>query len=448
MGASHLTPLQNQEVRDDWVPKEAYTSREFLRLENERMWNRVWQIACRLEDIPNPGDYVTYDVANYSITVIRQTPERIRAYHNVCPHRGRLLTEGEGTLAKFFFCKYHGWRWNFDGSLAYVQDKDDWQDCAEFTDDNLKLQEVKVDTWAGYVFVNPAPDAEPLASFLDPVPQYLDPFEIQPWRYRWYKSVVLPCNWKTVLEAFNEAYHVATTHPQLLQHMGDDYTLSHAKGKHGMYVYPPRERCFGTPSPRTRKPMPADIRPGIIQHWTELNETLKAMYTERSFGAVTRLMELSADTPIPETFAKMVEFQKEAAVHGGAGWPDMDLQGMVDAGTNWHIFPNHVFLPLFDGSINYRARPYGDDPNICIFDIWSLVRYTPGTEPVIKKEFYPDWKENTVDNFGLILSQDFQNLEQVQKGMNSPAFKGARVNPRQESEISNMHRVLRRYLFD
>ena len=144
---------------------------------------------------------------------------------------------------------------------------------------------------------------------------------------------------------------------------------------------------------------------------------------------------------------ELQRLHRQAAEAEGAGWPEITLSQQIDAGTNWHIFPNHVFLPLIDGSIAYRARPYGDDPDKCIFDIWSLARYAPGQEPAVETEFYPDWSVDTEKNFGLVLSQDFQNFERVQKGMHSRGFAGARTNPVQEAEIPNMHRALYDYLF-
>lgn len=436
-------------VRDDFLPKDAYLLKEFLRLENERMWPRVWQIACRVEEIPNVGDYVTYDVADESIIVVRQTKDRIRAYHNTCSHRGRTLTEGAGRASQFY-CKFHGWRYDLDGKCIDVQDRDDFATSSVFSEGELRLKDVLVDTWAGFVFINMDTKAEPLKKFLDPVPGFLDCYEMDTWRYRWYKTTILPCNWKVVLEGFNESYHVAATHPQLLGHMGDDLTRSYTHGKHGMYLYPPGQRSVGTPSPKTGKPVPQDIRPVIVKHFNEMNQTLKAMYSERSVHATSRLLtEVSPDAPMEEVYAKLGQFHREAALATGAGWPeDMTLEQMLRGGINWHIFPNHVFLMLKDASIAYRARPNGDDPDTCIFDMWSLVRYTPGTEPPLKREFYPDWRENTVEHFGLILSQDFNNFWAVQKGMKSRGFEGSRVNPLQESEITNMHRVLREYLFD
>ena len=92
---------------------------------------------------------------------------------------------------------------------------------------------MKVDTWGGFVFINMDPNAEPLAKYLEPMPEYIDCFEIETMRFRWYKSIRLPCNWKVACEAFNEGYHVAATHPQLLDMQGDDVTRSFAMGRHG-----------------------------------------------------------------------------------------------------------------------------------------------------------------------------------------------------------------------
>jgi len=104
-----------------------------------------------------------------------------------------------------------------------------------------------------------------------------------------------------------------------------------------------------------------------------------------------------------------------------------------------------------DGMLFYRARPDGDNPDSCFYDIGSIARYAPGAEPPLKRESYwgtDDWKTDTVERFGLILSQDFANMTEVQKGMKSSGFRGARPNPLQESSISNFHRVLREVLFD
>jgi phenylpropionate dioxygenase-like ring-hydroxylating dioxygenase large terminal subunit len=449
MSSKHQAQQLADVARTDYVPKDAYISADFAKLEGERLWPRTWQVACRVEEIPHVGDFVTYDILDESIIVVRAAAHQIKAFYNVCQHRGRRLTEGSGRT-NAFRCKYHGWSWKIDGSLAKVLDYDDWKGCPDMAEADLKLKEVQVDVWAGFVFINMEPDAEPLAKFLEPVPEHMDCFQIETMRYRWYKSIRLPCNWKVALEAFNEGYHVAATHSQLLDIQGDDVTRSFAMGKHGMFGYPTATRPLGAPSPRTNKPMPADLRPGLVAFFQEMENTLKAIFTARDNEAVRRIMtEVAADTPPMEVFMKSLEFQKQAAIASGAGWPDVTLEQFGKAGTDWHVFPNLVFLHWPDGVLAYRARPDGYNPDSCIYDIWSLARYSPGSEPPLKREYYYDsdaWKTNVIDNFGLILAQDFQNMGEVQQGMKSRGFKASRTNPLQESSISNFHRALYEFM--
>lgn len=98
-----------------------------------------------------------------------------------------------------------------------------------------------------------------------------------------------------------------------------------------------------------------------------------------------------------------------------------------------------MVLPYFDGAIWYRARPNGDDPDTCIYDIWSLKRYAPGKEPPLERK-HIDVRNG--EKVCLILDQDIANMSRVQRGMKSSAFKVARPNPVQEVEIANFHRVV------
>lgn len=116
---------------------------------------------------------------------------------------------------------------------------------------------------------------------------------------------------------------------------------------------------------------------------------------------------------------------------------------MYKAGTDWHIFPNCVTLPYFDGAVWYRARPDGDDPDKCIFNIWSLKRYGPGKEPKVETRVV---KDVTGQTFGQIVDQDVANMAKVQKGMKSRAFRYARPNPIQEVEIINFHQHLEKWV--
>jgi nitrite reductase/ring-hydroxylating ferredoxin subunit len=425
-------------VEPDFVPVESYISREWAALERERLWPKVWQWVCREEEIPNPGDFHTYDILNDSIIVVRKEDGAIGAYFNACPHRGRRLTEGCGRTGRFH-CKFHGWKFGLDGQSIEVVDREDWGDRLDT--DEIALVPVKADTWGGWVFINMDPDGESLTEFLEPAGSMLAPFELEKMGYKWRKQVKIRCNWKAALGAFNEAYHVQTTHPQLLP-FHNDVSYSKAFGKHGMFGYEPTS-LFGLPSPRLGQ-QKADIRKGLYEFNVELWETLGATTTREMVAASKRLLDLPADTSIMDVYIAFDKYQREECAKRGISWPPVTPEQQMASGTDWHIFPNMIFLHYPTTLLGYRVRPDGADPDRCIFDAYSLERYPDGADiPKVDVEYADDWRD--VD-WGLILSQDFQNMEEVQRGMKVRSFRGARTNPVKERAISNFHEVLNQYI--
>jgi hypothetical protein len=195
--------------------------------------------------------------------------------------------------------------------------------------------------------------------------------------------------------------------------------------------------------------MPDDLRQGLIGFFDVINTTLRAIYSERDTEAARRLMDVPVDTPPIELLTRLFEFQRLAAEASGAGWPDLDLNRLAVAGSDWHVFPNQIFLMSGGGTLCYRSRPDGDDPDSCIYDVWSLVRYAPGAEPPLERQFFygkDDWK--SFSKISIILQQDFDNMEEVQKGMKNDAFAFCRTNPLQESSVSNLLRWIRHYVYD
>jgi hypothetical protein len=310
------------------------------------------------------------------------------------------------------------------------------------------MREIRSGNWGGFVFINMNPTGETLMEFLSPVPEYLDCFEFENMRYRWYVSVRAPCNWKVGLEAFGEGYHVSATHPQWPPFI-DDVTRSATFGKHGMFGYP-TARTFGQPSARLGKPPIKDIRESLIGFYDELNITLAAIYSERATEAVRRLRtEVPEGASEYEILGKMYQFIREACEACGAGWPNINFEQMAKAGTDWTIFPNIVILMQPDAALCYRVRPNGDDPDSCIFDVWSLQRYASGAQPKLNRRMHygpEDWRR--IGDVSPVLVQDFSNMEAVQQGMKSIGFLGCRTNPLQESQIPNHHRVLREFLYN
>lgn len=430
-----------ESVHEDYVPKDSYISPDYVRLEKQKLWPRVWQIACREEELPNVGNYVVYEVAGESIAVIR-SPVGIKAFYNVCQHRGRKLLDNAFGQTPHFHCRFHGWRWGLEGQIEHVLDEQDWKGSLCNVDLNLKAPQV--DTWGGFVWINMDLDAEPLRTYLEPAINFLDPYDFASMRFRWYKTFRIRCNWKVALEAFNEGYHVAATHPQLLPYY-DDINTSVAHGKHSMFHYW-EARPMGQPSARLNKPLLDDTREAVRKYVTMMDRELNAILSDRMGQVAGRLVtDLPEGTKDFDTLAALMQFTEEAAQVSGAGWPDISLEQVAAAGTDWHLFPNTITLMFPDAAIWYRARPYGDNPDECLFDVWSLQRFAPGSEPKLKREYYDDWR--SCENLGQILDQDFSNMESVQQGMHSRGFAAARTNPKQEVAISNTHRVLYEYLF-
>jgi nitrite reductase/ring-hydroxylating ferredoxin subunit len=428
-------------VRPDYVPVEDYISKEFLAFENERVWPKVWLMACREEEIPEAGDFFAFDIVRDSILIVRQPDGELKAFHNVCQHRGRRLKSGCGQTGEMIHCGFHGWSWHLDGSIRRIVNRDEWDGCPNFTDEDVALPEVRVDCWGGWVFVTMDPDAPPLIEFLGAVREHLACFALEQTRMLWHVEMTTPANWKLVLGAFNEAYHVEATHPQTLK-ASSSYLPSKAFGIHGQFGpqgYDAKELANRPLALAALQRVPRDI---IVESTEEMYRDLQAMYLEPSLAAARRFhAEVPADTDPAELGARLFAIHKEEMIRTGAPWPDgLTPEAMHRAGFGWHIFPNFIILPCIDGSLCYRTRPHPENPDECLWDIWCFGRYAPSKEPEpchLAVEDYRDFLE--VNRF---LKDDLLNLPEVQKGMYSRGFKALRTNPAQERCLANLHAVI------
>src|SRR5829696_8460672 len=104
----------------DRVPKQRYYDADFFALEVEKLWSRTWQMACRLEEIPEARDFVEYEFLDQSIIVVRADDMEVRAFENACRHRGVKVVEGRGTCESGFTCPFHGWCYGVDGGNTFV----------------------------------------------------------------------------------------------------------------------------------------------------------------------------------------------------------------------------------------------------------------------------------------------------------------------------------------
>jgi len=420
---------------DDVIPRARYTSAEFAALEFDRLWSRVWQVACREEEIAGVGEFCEYLIGDQSVLVVRSGPETVRAFHNTCLHRGTRLADGTGRFQDDCIrCRYHAWRYDLDGRLVEVVDPDEFDPMPA----DVGLRAVQIGRWGGFVWVCLDPGAPPLLDYLDPLPALLAPYHLQRLRIRTYLSTILPANWKVAVDAFNEGYHVQGTHPQLLP-WTDDVNLDYQPlGIHSHYGRLQDSRRQLRPSPRL----------GLSEGDYDEGEILEAFI--RGLGGLfyedeRTLVEEIRAMPADGT-AMLSRYQKGRrallAARGVAVEEFADDQ--LTSADDVYFFPNMVG-PIYPGiAIVFRVRPNGLDPDSCIKDTWFLEWPRPG-DPAkrAKRRFISDWSER---DWGEITNQDYANMEHVQIGMKSRGGPALRLNRRQEANILHMHRVIDRYL--
>ncbi|MEM5388828.1 aromatic ring-hydroxylating dioxygenase subunit alpha [Paraburkholderia phymatum] len=448
-----VEPALGSNADEALIPKAPYLSQEFLQLEKTRLWSKVWLMACRESDVAQPGNYVVFNVADESIVVMRDVADGVlRAFFNICQHRGRRLLSGQGSVNKLV-CKYHGWRWNTDGTNDEIIDQADWG--GTLSKDDVALKPLKLDTWGGWVFVHMDADhPQSLQDWLAPVVHAFRNYRFEEFSPVWMRSVTLPCNWKVALDVFIEGYHAQTAHRQFNPVSGDNRWTAVAHGVHSMFhsrVIP----VLGDPSPNIKalQGLPEDESlfldakdraQKIHTYFMLLNRDTGALFTERKVRAMARLAnELPTDASYMDTLLAMDRLHREEGKKDGLNWDQFTLEDVGAVGLDWNIFPNIAFLPQEDGALVYRARPNGNDPDSCVFDIYSLERFAPGKAPKPQVEVIRDWRDTS---WPRVFVQDFENLNEIQQGMKSQAFTVGRANPIAELTNINLHYHVRRYV--
>jgi carnitine monooxygenase subunit len=422
-----LRAVPLQITNPERIPSKRYYDDEFYKLECEHLWPHVWQMACRLEEIPRVGDWVEYKILDKSILIVR-TKSGIRAFHNACRHRGVKFASGNGNCeAAGFVCPFHGWRWNMDGENTFVFQR------RLFSDENLEKADLalvpcRVETWGGCAFINFDDDAASLLESWGPITKMLDARHVDKLRVDWWRQTVLPVNWKTAMEAFMEGYHVMQTHPQLYELVPPGLNP---------YVADPGDGVKSADPKTTREWL--DLTLGFLPR---LHSGMEGQVDphEVAIAESLRTMELPQDM-MEATAAFYGRLNNEITKQGRArGVAVPDLNRLESRGVEF-LFPHFFLLPMFSAMASYRIRPLG--PESCLFDIWSLALY-PETEerkpPIAMPVLY-----NDPNNPGIAL-QDFSNLPLQQEGLHAKGFQYMRLSRQIEGMISNYHRLIDGYL--
>ena len=191
------------------LPWSWYADPEVLRREGERIFARAWQYAGHSGQLPEDGSYFAAVAGQVPVVVTRARDGQLRAFLNICRHRGHVVATGEG-MRETLQCPYHAWTYGLDGALRAAP-RADREPGFDF--DELALQEIPVDTWGPFVFVNPDAGAAPLAAALGEVPARLaEIVDVDALEFRFRSQYELEANWKIACENFLECYHCAVAH--------------------------------------------------------------------------------------------------------------------------------------------------------------------------------------------------------------------------------------------
>ena len=205
------------------LPAWTYNSDELTQLEMEELFLRSWCFVGHVSDIPNPGDYQCFEMADERAVVVRDQDGQVRAFHNVCRHRAsRVVGEDKGHCGKAFICPFHGWSYNLDGTLKNIPKADSFPPIDK---QQFGLKSIDCEVWHGMIFIRFGGDGAAIAELFAEAAEEIGLYRIedmQPLDEAYQYKFNL--DWKAVLDIDNEGYHVPIGHPELFDLVGGTYT--------------------------------------------------------------------------------------------------------------------------------------------------------------------------------------------------------------------------------
>jgi len=417
------------------IPTPRYFDQAFFQAETERLWSRVWQMACRLEQIPKLGDWTEYRLLERSVILVR-TADGVKAYHNACRHRGVPLVEGTHGNARTqgFICPFHGWRWNIDGANTFVYGRHLFSE-RQLDPAEIALRPCRVEIWGGCAWINFDDEAPSLRDSFGPVTARLDAHGMSELKSEWWFATELPANWKIAMEAFMEGYHVMRTHPQLQRAVPALYNsmYGHDTGGIGDPV---------NPNLTVRQNVEAQIRSFEL-----LSEGMAGMVHAKEVDIIRSLADVALpDDPqqaLPMWFGIVQDQITQQLRARGENVPDLNAVCVSDpVNAVEFLFPHYFLLPTFTSMSSYRIRPLG--PERCLFELWSLTHVPEGQAHEAPME--PTMLAYDSLEFPPIPRQDYANIPIQQQGMHAIGFDYMRLSRDKEGMISNYQRIIDGYL--
>lgn len=442
--SEQLKDWPEQQTRGHTIPGYRYTSEAFFKQEWEGMWTKAWLLLGREAELPEPGDWQMEEVGPEEILMVRQSDGTVKAFYNICQHRGNpLVDEPKGHVMKNFVCKYHSWSFMTNGDLKFAPDKDDFPEGNPC--DNVRLAELRCETFAGFIWVNMDPDCINLKEFLGPIWDEWEKREIHTWKRAMANTMWLPCNWKVVLDNFNESYHVPTVH------MGAAPESDRTKVSANINTYYKETRFDLSNEGHNRMVMKGGY--GVGQ--TDKDGNIQGPLVE-----LLRYWDLD-----PADFKGRPEATRDALQQakrklgpdrGYSHYANVPDDQLTDA-FHYTLFPNFAVSIWSDGFHFLRARPHYKDPEQCLFDNWWYASPASLNETALQPsantgETTPDMAEAEVnmltypeDSIGPAIQDDVDVFVTQQRGFRSRGFKGVYL-AKQETRIRRLHELIDDYI--
>jgi phenylpropionate dioxygenase-like ring-hydroxylating dioxygenase large terminal subunit len=426
-GDTHEVPAVLREESPKYLgsedlPIDRYISRDWHEKETEKLWKRVWQFACREEDIPNPGDYYIYEIVRYSFIVMRQSDGSVKAFPNACLHRGRRLKDFNGSCSEIR-CAFHGFAWANDGALKDVPAR--W-DFPHVEDENFHLFECKIGQWAGFIFINPDQNAMAFDEYATELIEHFRDWDLGSYYKECHVAKVIPANWKIVQEAFCEAYHVNGTHPLVMPYLGDTNSQVDIWENTSRVITP-----GGTPSPLLGyEPTDEEMMSAMldVRHDQDMPVRIPEGSTMRAFAADMARKRWSATAP--ERAERM---------------SDAELMDSLD----YTLFPNFHPWGAFN-RIVYRFRPNGDNHRSAIMECIMLAPFSGERPPPAPMHLLrEDERFSAAAELGMlgkVFDGDLYNMGNVQLGLEATFKPGVTLGNYQESKVRWLHQKLNEWV--
>lgn len=413
-----------------------YYDQEFYQIESRSVWSRTWQMACREEQIPHPGDYIEYTIFDKSVIVVRVDEDTIKAFHNACRHRGMpLVQQPRGNLHGGFRCPFHAWCYDLEGRNTFVFEPGLF-DSAALDESDLRLRECASDRWAGWVFVTFEDNPAPLRDALTPFAATAEAFNVPQMRAEWWRGTVAPVNWKLAMEAFMEGYHVMGTHPQLLP--------PNARGKNAFYR---GGRLGSTREAAVMQKDSSSLIASSIRYLREQGRGMEGYVHEKDIRVAEGLrnLELPEDPALAATEYRKALNDAIVRWNRGAGIPIADINEIEAQGFMpgvYFAYPNFFLLLYFGNAVFYRFRPLG--PEETLFEMGSMTLFPAGEEP----QFTRDLEMLAPDDarWPVVPAQDLSNLPAQQRGLHAIGFEYMRLSRDVEGLISMFQQLVDGYM--